>query len=84
MYKMQMILQFLAIYREAGLIGKFPFNAAKTDSLEKLALIKSLGSLFFCYYVVFCLCVCIINIKNSFWGWQNAQDALIIHSIEGK
>lgn len=53
MYKMQMILQFLAIYREAGLIGKFPFNAAKTDSLEILALIKSLGSLFFAIMLCF-------------------------------
>lgn len=81
---MQMILQFLAIYREAGLIGTFPFNAAKRQ-FRKIGIDKSLGSLFFFLAIMLCfVCMCIINIKNSFWGWQNAQDALIIHSIEGK
>lgn len=61
---MQTILRFLAIYREAGLVGSFIAMLQK-DSLEKLALIKSLGrfrcSVFFCNYVVFCLFVCVYN-----------------------
>lgn len=58
------------------------YQCCKKDTVAKLALTRvSLGSvlLYSCFFF------CIINIKNLFKGLAKcAQDALIIHSVEGK